>query len=565
MQAEIGRDTASFWSILRPIMLVLVFLPALIAHGDVAHWSAVPRVMATGALSGIAAGLAVFGLLTLSGIQPRASRPFDVIYLWLFLSGVFVPIGVSRLDGTPLSARWHAFSIAAVLAFAALPVLLFYASWGRDLLFRRLAIAVDAVWLAGSVWLLADVMVRAPSEVEASSPHSVDELGSGDNVIVLIMDMLPGALLERTIELHPELASDLDGFTFFTRATSTYPLTNYSLPQIMSGKVFASADSRPDFLANIEASRRDSFVQDALARGYQAGGLASIGGLPDRHFLWQSTYLDDDGRQQAVTGRLLEALHLDEYTQLLLATGYRLTGFPFLESRRLDPMYEMKRDLLAAWRRWRARMTIGPAADNILVVHSMLPHVPFLYQADGSEGRSLPWSFATATDELYFVVREMGRTFARLRELGAFDRSMIIVAGDHGHLICSDLDPGQGAENLPGGNISGGNYRPACMFNPAILIKPQGARGLTLTQAPAGIGDIREIIRMHLDGRDRGISASDLVRAARDLNGPIPTVVICRQRSDPHYQSTDFEFIHSEGNVTELPGKFERACRGGAS
>jgi hypothetical protein len=542
---------------------VVVFLPVLIGFGDARFWPALVAIALAGlALSLLLSAMASGALrLCVRRPLPTMQHHLRVVHLWLFGVGVFLAQGGPVIDGGARGPLGAAPQLGALAIGAALYALLHWVLKRRPALAQRMSGAAHAFALAGTVFFAVAAQARVPSYVPAPAPQSANELGYDRNIIVLIMDMLPGALLEQTLARHPELASQLEGFTLFSRATSTFPFTTYSLPQIMSGKVFAAGGPRPDYPTNLEAARQGSFVTDALARGYRAGGIVVFPVLPNGMLTWEDDYLESaragSDLRRGIAGI---ARRLDDYWQLLLATAYRLTRIEALASLLATPMYRMKEAALEAWRRWRGAIAVGKAPHKVFVMHNMLPHVPMTFDADGRYARTRPWSIDTLQGELRFVVAELGALFARLRELGVFDSALIVVTGDHGHLICSDDAGRPGPEDFADGAAAGGNFRPPCMYNPALLIKLPGSTGFALTRQPASLSDIRPLVLRYLAGMERGASAARVMHDIRASGGPISALLICGARRNPHLDAKEFAFVETAGNVTALPKMFEQAC-----
>lgn len=74
------------------------------------------------------------------------------------------------------------------------------------------------------------------------------EVSSKDNIIVFVLDMFDKTTLEKFIQQEPDLISPLDGFTFYPDAVSIFDFTDYSLPQMLTGKAYDNSQSYSEYI-----------------------------------------------------------------------------------------------------------------------------------------------------------------------------------------------------------------------------------------------------------------------------------------------------------------------------
>ena len=63
-------------------------------------------------------------------------------------------------------------------------------------------------------------------------------ISSKQNVIIFLLDAFDASIFEEIMEKEPEIIEKLKDFTFYPDTTSMYGNTTYSLPQILTGKVY---------------------------------------------------------------------------------------------------------------------------------------------------------------------------------------------------------------------------------------------------------------------------------------------------------------------------------------
>jgi arylsulfatase A-like enzyme/Tfp pilus assembly protein PilF len=120
----------------------------------------------------------------------------------------------------------------------------------------------------------------------------------------------------------------------------------------------------------------------------------------------------------------------------------------------------------------------GPRQPFFLFVHYFDPHTPYAPPA--------PYAAQFPGDpyrgEIAYVDAEVGRLLARLREVGLYDRSLIIVAGDHGEALGEHGESGHGY------------FIYQSTLRVPLLIKPPGGTAARALDETVGLIDIAPTI-----------------------------------------------------------------------
>ena len=132
------------------------------------------------------------------------------------------------------------------------------------------------------------------------------------------------------------------------------------------------------------------------------------------------------------------------------------------------------------------RMTIAQDEPVYTFIHVALPHPPYVVDADcsfiGPQRGSRP-SYAGQGRCALSVVRKL---FDRLRTLGVYDETVIVLTSDHGWNKLRPDHPLEGVET-PAGNLDDVAVRAM----PLLAVKPAGSSGpLTTSYAPTAITDV---------------------------------------------------------------------------
>ena len=91
-------------------------------------------------------------------------------------------------------------------------------------------------------------------------------VSSNENIIVFILDAFESKTFREVQEKNPDLVKELNGFTYYPDAESFYGYTDYSLPQILTNKVFENQGSYKYYLK--EAWKNNPFFTFLKNKNY---------------------------------------------------------------------------------------------------------------------------------------------------------------------------------------------------------------------------------------------------------------------------------------------------------
>jgi hypothetical protein len=203
---------------------------------------------------------------------------------------------------------------------------------------------------------------------------------------------------------------------------------------------------------------------------------------------------------------------------------------------------------------WTHSLKKGPR-KKLSLQHHIMAHAPVIFARDGSVKQNLPMTMTTVGDEYLYTMDNLAAALDRFKDLDVYDKSLIIITGDHGHFLSSNPEWHAGTDFAA--SALGANWRYAGMYNPAILIKrPHAKGGLRIRPAPLALADIRGIITRYLD------SPADMSSTALDMNDAEKrenVVFVARKDSARNFWfSAGHEKLIFRGNVTALPAAFDQ-------
>ena len=379
---------------------------------------------------------------------------------------------------------------------------------------RAAAIALLAVQLVASA-LLAYTSDGAPSYTLHHPDHDVAyRFSSTRNVVVLLLDGLQGTEFARVTAADPTLVAGLDGFTYFRDAVADFPLTQGSLPAILTARRYDNSQSYMRFIEEAYDSRsslpkvlrRHGFVVDvyALAKSVwsdpailsnlsvEPGGLRAFGG--------NMAFLVDLGVFRSIPHQLKRVVY-GKQSWLLLRLATQL-GF----TRRTPVTFTgimLNADFADDLR--------GVAADGRLesepvfkVFHVQGPHAPLSIDETGRPAE-LAFTDANYRRAVVGSMKIAGLLLDLLRRRGLYDASLVLIVSDHGATVPVVLPPAL---------VTGaGVQRPTdhSQALPLVLVKPAGAHGtLRVSDAPVQLSDIPKTVLSRLGLPSDGVPGMDM-------------------------------------------------------
>lgn len=413
-----------------------------------------------------------------AGLRRRWPLLLAALAAMAWVSGSLLYRGQGLLDGRALAGGgasaglWLPTLIAvgvgclAVVAAARWPRLL-----GQFLL---LLVVLSFVPVAQVVWRDNTPWQRTP-DFEHFARFS-----SEGNVLVVLLDTFQSDFLDEVLAAEPSLRSRFDGFAFHASASGVAPTTYLSLPTIHSGQIYRPGTSLRAFY---DGSVVDgSFMNQLSARGYRAELVNPVMNKCPR----AARCYPDDLLVNGLLESNLSSLALMIDLALLRSVPAALRssvfgGGEFVFGRLIDASgtpprsNEVLRKLTA-----RASVGGGPTAK---FVHLFSSHPPASIAADCSVGTPQEWTRPRVLAQNRCALRLVGELLDRLRALGVYENSAIVLLADHGAGL-----------PLPPHNQRQANAAPL------LMVKAPGATGPLRTDSSAlSLTDVPTVICRLID------------------------------------------------------------------
>jgi len=344
-------------------------------------------------------------------------------------------------------------------------------------------------------------------------------LSDEDNVIVFILDAFDVLVMRDVLEEYPEFSDILDGFTFYENNVSEYFHTFPSVVTMLTRHYYTEGQTFDEYID--EAWNRHTFIDELRDNGFSTnlyidmnatyGNLSNIENRTDNLKSEFSIVANFRGivRMAGLTsfGRLAPYLLKDVFlTPLGFTINDGLMGFDVSEIDELEVFsYGVSHSNDFRFFDYIRRNELTLSDKKMFFVYHMIGS----HQQFDRESTANGYFFDDESGELVHGGNYIESTracliilntyFDKMRELGVYDNSTIVLIGDHGRLA------ERGSE----------------AFTTALLIKPGGASGALIAENgselshmyfSAGILDFAG-----LPHSDFGISYNDIIQGLPPL------------------------------------------------
>lgn len=435
----------------------------------------------------------------------------------------------SRIDW--LSGVWR-----GVLDLAIWIVVLFFAisafeRFGKALVFAASATLV--IQLVNVVTIMSgdSAPALASSKVESSvaAGDAVTRFSRDNNIVHIVMDGFQSDIFAEIIAdtSNRDFTQDLRGFTFFQNNLGVFPYTKLTIPALLSGELYRNEVPFNEFIGDTVRGKTilnaahnagyeiDIAAQASLTSVYSLGNHTNAYGIAPTEHVTRSDYIIND------SAKLIDLALFRVVPHFAKALVHRDELWVFRGMVRSEAYLQMQYFAdLAFLSRLAEGMTVDRDAPVYKLFHLILSHRPTVgneqCEYDGRKPTHRKYVKMQARCGLLGVVGVL----QRMKELGIYDSSLIILMADHGAWVDTDL-PG-----LPNDALGSDKMRIA-MATPTLAIKPPNTtHAFRASQAPTSIIDVPVTIakiakfKAHFDGVSVFSLDEDTPRIRRHLDYP---------------------------------------------
>lgn len=386
--------------------------------------------------------LICFGALIVS---ERVRESYIAVLLaWLICTLVqfnFFVWDYGVIDGSPLQFSNNAgFGYAELAFWAAVFVVCLrntHAVYLNRYYFTLLIVACSLFALAPTLWANRQAVVDNLTKPETAINPGLYAYSKERNIVVWISDGLQADVAQEVLERRPDFTAAMSGFTFFSQAIGHYKFTKFSLPSILSGRLFEGEQTIRSFRDDIAAPNNISAVFSAA--GFQTDMVSSPDfcvGFKRCNFMWS------DLRGPRVSA--------DRSANLINIALFRIAPH-FVKPYVFDGIDGVGSAILAHLSRWTEtelhgntqtndvfyyqsllpKLNNGADRPTLKVLHSYSTHHPYVLNKNCSY-RGKEHTRDAVLDQAECNASLFVRFLDKLRTMGVYEQTLVVWISDHG-------------------------------------------------------------------------------------------------------------------------------------
>lgn len=443
---------------------------------------------------GMALGaMLVLGLLV-TRFLPKISHGLFVflytIMIILYAQGNFLVVDMGKMDGEALAWDEHYLEAIIHLVVYAIVIAIFILLWVK-FKYRKISKAYTIVTLCllamEVVTLITSMtMVHAFESKEnyVATETNTKSYSTTQNFNMIILDTFDLRVLDQVIEEHPDLCKEVfKDFTYYADNAGKFTLTDFAIPQILTGEMYLNQCEYGEFIngayenspflnklmdddwnvniyttvtvpqnefakkiSNWEKIDFSPKSDDTITNFYRLLAFRYSPQFARPFFEFDMDDFDDDKNMYTVNGSTEFDDSIKEYSWRNLHFYKRINGMEADTDEKMFHFYHMKG--IHAVRELTPQMTI--TKDEL-----------------------------SLSESGYVMVKILGEYLDKLREIGAYDSSIIMIMADHG---CNKVEGGK-------------------IHSPILLIKGYDEKhDMETSKAPVSYEDLMECYNRLLKG-----------------------------------------------------------------
>lgn len=417
-------------------------------------------------------------------------KKFKDIYLWLLSSVLVVSIINSyflfgyygEFDGSGLEIEL--FTLVSMVQILVLCSIAYFAFFEK---IRKYMIYGGGIFVFSNFFLNFYTTQFLNSDQALASSNAVSPIDSfvklskdKPNYLYIILDQVYGVSAQDVFEKRQDLREQFTGFTNFTNTASAFPTTMMSIPAILTGEVYDHSLTKQDFYKM--AFKKSPLLTTLLDKGF------------DVSIVSKSYYRDALRAKRVPLISTLGGVHLKRSNEYFEALNLGLfTMVPdFLKNAVYREDNWIFKSNVSFWVSdfdvFVDNVNEVNPAPTFRVLHSLLTHSPVKHNRSCKLlGKTLPGKYSAFLEQDMCGFMLVSRIIARLKELGIYDNTYIIVSSDHGRSRMREGEKKKFQSLAP--------FKQVGQAHAMLMVKPFNAKGeFRNDSTPASLLDIAPII-----------------------------------------------------------------------
>ena len=320
------------------------------------------------------------------------------------------------------------------------------------------------------------------------------------NYLYILLDEVYGGSADEILRSDEDLAEAFEGFTFYSNVAGIYPTTIVSVPAILGGELYRNQQPVKDYLAG-------AFSNSALLNLLDSRGIEPFihssgmycAHMPQVGCSDMGDMLPSEKAAAREHGEILDVAMFAMLPDILKPLLYNQGNWTF--RRVVKPMDGLLPTSFQVdeFKFFIDETTIGSAGPGFRLYHNTVTHSPVKLDRNCARLRTnLPPVYSNYLEQDRCGFALTAKLLDKLRTLGIYDNTFIVISSDHGRPFVSDHH-----QDLFDESPSGASYRHYGYAHATLLVKPQESRDkLVFSDEPRSLLDVGKLFMRAIDPGD---------------------------------------------------------------
>lgn len=410
-----------------------------------------------------------------------------ILSVAFYVQGNFVIFDYGELDGIAIDwseyGKERVISVAIFLLIILVGLVIYFSVKDKEKLYKWTNNLAICMILMQSVTLITLIISNNGLDDKVGyivTDREETNYSKNENYIVIVLDTYDARVFDDLYKdgFKEDIESTFRDFTWYRNTVSTYRLTDFSLPEVLTGECYLNGRTYGEYLE--ESYSRSDLIRELKNRNYSVN-------------LYISTPIPQGNVAQTVENWDVCEIHVSSHRRLLEYI-YKLVGFRYMPQplKKYFWTYTGEIDDLRIVE-YDGDNTISPVSwgndrfrDSIAQIHTEYEgnKFSFIHLRGIHAPRTLDAKFNKVEEGvgLWESARGMNLMLSeyleRLREVGIYDNSTIVIMADHG---AYDYDEGYAS-------------------SPLLMVKYKGVtNSFDIEETPISFVDMQRILITLLD------------------------------------------------------------------
>jgi len=497
MRVLIRRYVRSFAVASIPVATVSMFATLTIFAGNAAEFSSSLPVVLGVILpyaTGLIATIALPALAMTEHGRDRYEAILCALAILFWTQGNILVWNYGALDGSSIdwmAGAWRGALDISIWAAVLLLAIYAYRRVAKGLLIAAVAtFAIQALSAAITLINSSDILQAKDVATNLEGRSSAMRFSASKNIVHILMDGFQSDIFASILANKSErdFKSELHGFTYFDQHLGAYPYTQLTVPAMLSGNLFHNDVPVDAFID--ETMSGATVINSAYKAGYEVDIVAPVylksiyvlGDYSNAYGISASGHVAASDYAQFDAAKLLDLALFRVVPHFAKALVHRDELWVFQATLQANSYLQMQYfSDLAFLDELATEMSVDRDVPVYKMIHVMLSHRPFVgNERCEFDGRKLGTREAVTTHAQCGFLRVLN-VLQRMKDLGIYDSSLIVLMADHGAWVPVENFESSGKVNA---QVVG-------MATPTLAIKPPNANHVfQVSSVPSSIVDI---------------------------------------------------------------------------